>query len=187
MAVTVVAQERVTRRVVRPVAVQAPSYMARRAASKARRKTGNDNRETKAGTVMVAEASPCVSPRVMSEAWPCMPPRTVGPMAPLTIAPHAVTAPHATFASALNLLNQARLGRSCKRGAGQRNRRCWGSPQQQHGATDQPGGHRSHLKSTHVIPPWCVPAQSRGTQSILYSVAATALVRRAVDWLAPAS
>jgi hypothetical protein len=115
--------------------------------------------------VMVAEAV------VVAEAPPCVPPRTVGSMVPLTIASHSVTTPRSTVASALNLLDHARLGWRCNRDAGQGYRRCRGSPKQQHGAADQPGSHRSHLKSTHVILLGVCRLDARLTQSIRLSVA----------------
>ena len=116
-----------------------------RTASHSQRDTRDDYRETEAWAVMVAEAvmvpeaSTYVPPRMVAEAWPCVPPRLVGPMAPLLIAPHTITAPGATVASALNLLDYARLCWGCKRGDWHGYRRCWGSPKQQHGAADQPG------------------------------------------------
>jgi hypothetical protein len=135
-------------------------HMGRGSASQPQGDTGDDDREAKAGAAMMAKAPPAMMakapPAMVTEAPACVPPRTVGSMAPLTIAPHTVTTPHAL---ALNLLDHARLGWRCKRGAWQSYRRCWGSPKHQHGAAEQRGSHRSQLKSTHVISPWCGSAR----------------------------
>jgi hypothetical protein len=111
-------------------------------------------------------------------------------MAPLTIAPHTVTAPRATVASALHLLDHARLGWRCNREAGQSRCRCGGSPKKQHGAADQPGGHGSHLKSTHVIL-LCLSARCTidATDPLFRrgEWALSRLVRRAIEWMAERS